>query len=47
MPSAFPPPRLGEHNEYVYKQLLGYTDSEYSELKDIGHIGNAYHAHVE
>ena len=42
-----PPPRLGEHNEYVYKQLLGYTDSEYSELKDIGHIGNAYHSHVE
>lgn len=41
-----PPPRLGEHNEYVYKQLLGYTDSEYRQLEEMGQIGNAYHDHV-
>ena len=42
-----PPPRLGEHNEYVYKQLLGYTDSEYRQCEEMGHIGDAYHAQVE
>ena len=42
-----PPPRLGEHNEYVYKDLLGYTDSEYVALEGMGHIGNEYHPHVE
>ena len=34
-----PPCRLGEHNEYVYKELLGVTDEEYAELEKAGHIG--------
>lgn len=34
-----PPCRLGEHNEYVYKEILGITDKEYAELEKEGHIG--------
>jgi crotonobetainyl-CoA:carnitine CoA-transferase CaiB-like acyl-CoA transferase len=37
-----PPCRLGEHNEYVYKKLLGFTDNEYNELVKDGHIGMDY-----
>lgn len=29
-----PAPTLGQHNEYVYKELLGYTDEKYKELVD-------------
>lgn len=29
-----PAPTLGQHNEYVYKELLGYTDEKYKELID-------------
>jgi len=31
--------RMGEHNEYVYKQILGVSDEEYAELEREGHIG--------
>ena len=34
-----PAVRLGEHNEYVYKQILGVSDEEYAELEREGHIG--------
>src|SRR5215469_1111380 len=27
-----PPVRLGEHNEFIYKELLGYSEEEYREL---------------
>jgi benzylsuccinate CoA-transferase BbsF subunit len=37
-----PPVRLGEHNEYIYKELLGYSDEEYRELEAEGHIGTDY-----
>jgi crotonobetainyl-CoA:carnitine CoA-transferase CaiB-like acyl-CoA transferase len=37
-----PPVRLGEHNEYVYKKLLGICDEEYEELSREGHIGDEY-----
>ncbi len=37
-----PPPCLGEHNEYVYKQVIGVTDEEYAELVKEGHIGTDY-----
>jgi len=37
-----PPVRLGEHNEYVYKQLLKVSDEEYTELEKEGHIGMDY-----
>ena len=33
------PVRLGEDNEYVYKQVLGVSDEEYAELERLGHIG--------
>ncbi len=37
-----PPVRLGEHNEYVYKKILGLSDEEYDSLKKKGHIGTRY-----
>ncbi len=37
-----PAPSLGQHNEYVYKQLLGYSDAEYAHLVEEKHIGDAY-----
>lgn len=35
-----PPIRLGEDNEHVYKEIIGVSDEEYSELERTGHIGN-------
>ena len=32
-------PLLGEHNEYVYKEILGFTDADYKRLEEEGHIG--------
>jgi crotonobetainyl-CoA:carnitine CoA-transferase CaiB-like acyl-CoA transferase len=34
-----PPVRLGEDNEYVYKQVLGVSDKEYARLEAEGQIG--------
>ncbi len=34
-----PAVRLGEHNEYVYKEIIGVSDEEYAELEKEGHIG--------
>jgi len=42
----YPAPKLGEHNEYVYKQLLGYSDEEYARLEAEGHIGTAPAPHI-
>jgi crotonobetainyl-CoA:carnitine CoA-transferase CaiB-like acyl-CoA transferase len=39
-------PRLGEDNEYVYKELLQYSDEEYSKFEQDGHIGMDYAPHV-
>ncbi len=36
------PVALGEHNEYVYKSLLGYSDAEYDALLANGEIGMDY-----
>lgn len=33
------PSRLGEDNEYVYKQVIGVSNEEYAELEEEGHIG--------
>ncbi len=41
-----PAPNLGQHNEYVYKELLGYTDGEYARLEAEGHIGTEPAPHV-
>ena len=37
-----PPCLLGEHNEYVYKQVIGVSDEEYARLEADGHIGTEY-----
>ena len=37
-----PPCCLGEHNAYVYAQLLGYSPEEIAQLKAAGHIGDTY-----
>ena len=34
--------RLGEDNEYVYKQVIGVSDEEYAHLEAEGHIGMDY-----
>ena len=41
-----PPCRLGEHNEYVYRSLLGVGAQRYAELEQAGHIGMDYPPHV-
>ncbi|MCH8086571.1 MAG: CoA transferase [Chloroflexi bacterium] len=33
---------MGEHNEYVYKQVLKVSDEEYAEIEREGHIGMDY-----
>ena len=35
-------PLLGEDNEYVYRELLGFDDERYREFEDAGHIGRDY-----
>ena len=41
-----PPVRLGEDNEYVYKELLGLSDEEYTRLEELGQIGMDYPADI-
>ncbi|MDP6605267.1 MAG: CoA transferase [Dehalococcoidia bacterium] len=36
------PPRLGEDNEYVYRDLLGYDDERYGALVESGQVGTTY-----
>ena len=36
------PPRLGEDNEYVYKELLGFSEADYAAYEAAGHIGMDY-----
>ena len=33
---------LGQDNEYVYKKVMGYSDEEYQNFVDLGHIGTDY-----
>ena len=37
-----PPATFGEHNEYVYRELLGVSDEEYANLEREGHIATEY-----
>ena len=37
-----PPVRLGEHNEYVWRELIGVSEAEYRELEARGAIGTEY-----
>ena len=41
------PVRLGEDNEYVYKQILEVSDAEYEQLVKSGHIGMDYAPHIQ
>lgn len=40
------PVRLGEDNEYIYRDILKVSDEEYAELEKQGHIGMDYPSHV-
>lgn len=33
-----PPVAMGEHNDYVYREVLGVDDAEYERLKAAGHV---------
>jgi crotonobetainyl-CoA:carnitine CoA-transferase CaiB-like acyl-CoA transferase len=35
-------PLVGQDNEYVYRQLLGYSGAEYDDLAAAGLIGTSY-----
>ena len=37
-----PPALFGEHNEYVYRELLGVSDEEYARFEADGHIATTY-----
>ena len=45
-PPGRPAPALGEHNEYVYRELLGFSEREYRRFEDSGHIGTEYDAAI-
>jgi crotonobetainyl-CoA:carnitine CoA-transferase CaiB-like acyl-CoA transferase len=34
--------RLGEHNDYVYRDVLGMSEAEIERLRQAGHIGDTY-----
>ncbi len=36
------PVMFGQDNEYVYRELLGYSEEEYAEFVEAGHIGADY-----
>jgi crotonobetainyl-CoA:carnitine CoA-transferase CaiB-like acyl-CoA transferase len=33
---------LGEHNDYVYRELLGMSEADIARLRQEGHIGESY-----
>ena len=39
---SLPPPGLGAHNEYVYREIVGVSTAEYAELVASGEIGTRY-----
>jgi crotonobetainyl-CoA:carnitine CoA-transferase CaiB-like acyl-CoA transferase len=41
-----PPVMFGEHNDYVYREVLKVSDAEYASLKAGGHIATEYDASV-
>ena len=42
VPPFRPAPTLGEHNEYVYKEIIGLSDEQYQSLVDAQIIGTVY-----
>ena len=45
-PQLKPPVRLGEDNDYVYREVLKISEEEYDKLKALGQIGMDYAPHV-
>ncbi|MBA4180244.1 MAG: hypothetical protein C0506_06595 [Anaerolinea sp.] len=41
-----PPVMFGEHNDYVYREVLGMSEAEYSAMKAGGHVSMEYDASV-
>jgi crotonobetainyl-CoA:carnitine CoA-transferase CaiB-like acyl-CoA transferase len=41
-----PPVMFGEHNDYVYREVLSVSDEEFEALKAGGHIATEYDASV-
>ena len=41
-----PPVALGEHNEYVYREVFGLSDAEYQRLEQAGHIGTEFDSSI-
>ena len=39
-------PLLGQHNEYVYRELLGFSAEEYARYEEMNHIGTGYHPSI-
>ena len=46
LPLRKPPVALGEDNEYVYTQVLGYAPEELDGLRERGHIGMDFDPHI-
>jgi crotonobetainyl-CoA:carnitine CoA-transferase CaiB-like acyl-CoA transferase len=42
LPVRRAPVRLGEDNEYVYRELLGYSQPDYDALLAAGQIGDRF-----
>ena len=40
------PVAMGEHNDYVYRELLGISDAEYQRLVEAGHIAQEFDATI-
>ena len=47
MRSAATPCMLGQDNEYVYKNVMGYSDEEYQKFIEMGHVGMDYDPDVQ
>ena len=41
-----PPVTFGEHNDYVYRDVLGYSEAEYDAMKAGGRVATVYDASV-
>lgn len=37
---------FGEHNEYVYREVLGLSDEEFAKLKEQGHVADTFDPNV-
>jgi crotonobetainyl-CoA:carnitine CoA-transferase CaiB-like acyl-CoA transferase len=40
------PAQMGQDNDYVYREVLGFSEDEYQRMKDLGHVSMDYDASV-